>query len=98
MTDKPVYQSLCLIEDVLPGDYILYDEQVMMVWGVGIQLNGVCTLQLLDPRRFVPGSPQQLGISFEAEMGTFVILVHEDVDSDELLDDSEDQYEDYHHE
>ena len=92
MTDKPVYQSLALIEDVLPGDYILYDDQVMLVWGVGIELNGRCTLQLLDPRMYVPDSPQQLGIGFEAEMGTFVVLVHEEVDSDELLDNDEDEY------
>lgn len=44
----------------------------------------------------VPDSPQQLGIGFEAEMGTFVVLVHEDVDSDELLDDDDD--EDYYYE
>lgn len=96
MTDKPVYQSLSLIEDVMPGDYILYDDEVMLVWGVGIELNGLCTLQLLDPRKHVPDSPQQLGIGFEAEMGTFVVLVHENVDSDELLDDDED--EDYYYE
>lgn len=93
MNDKPVYQSLTLVEDVLPGDYILHDGQVMLVWGIGIQLNGVCTLQLLDTRRYIEGSGQQIGLGLDFDMGTFVILVHEECDIDELLDDEEEDYE-----
>lgn len=71
------------ISDIVPGDYIHINDQVMMVFALKVDLNGCATLTLLLPKEIEDGRQvDAVDIKFNIHEGIMRVNEYSDIEDD----------------